>query len=212
MILIPVGLQPHLRFGAVQIMLEKCQSEQVRGSDLVVVSLWWRWESMMWSVSAISSNQAIAWYLQHLNGWILQGFAADHCHQWTTCSWASCQGSPPETNHDELLYCAKPGSVRNTCLWFTFFPCFTPLLPPFFQPIPMDYISLYPLFINPNAPPIVCPMHPSSDSSLSLCDRCVTILFYLYTGPQRRLVPFYFADPFSHPYLPTGWSPSLSNP
>ena len=79
------------------------------------------------------------------------------------------------------------------------FPLFHPLLPPFSQPIPMDYIPLYPLFINLNIPPIVCPMHPSSDSSLSLCDRRITILFYLYTKPQRRLVPFYFTDPFSHP-------------
>ena len=101
-------------------------------------------------------------------------------------------------------------NVRNTCLWFTFFPCFTPFYP-LFQPIPMDYISLYPLFINLDVPLIVCPMHPLSNSLLSLCDRHITILIYT-PSPRGGWYLFTSQTPSLIPNLPTGRSPNLSNP
>ena len=58
-----------------------------------------------------------------------------------------------------------------------------PFLLPFFllfQPVLTDYTPFYSLFIHLNVPPIVCSMHPVSDSSHHCVTRRVTFSFYLF--------------------------------
>ena len=87
--------------------------------------------------------------------------------------------------------------VRNTCLQFTFFLCFTPFSSPF-QPILTDCTPLYPLFIHPNIPPIIYPIHPIYNSSPSLCDQTCHTLILSTPRPLDDQGPFLF-----HRHLPS---------
>ena len=58
--------------------------------------------------------------------------------------------------------------------------------------------TLSSLFIHPNIPPIVCSMHPVSDSSPSPCDQMCDILLLFIPHPLDDQGPF-----LSHGHLPS---------